>query len=217
VPLAIVAAFLFHEQFRRQKLPQLLPVVLVLPLASIVASGTSLAGYHARLGAGYLRMVDKTNLRGLAVPMEPEGLLADVAAGRDGGRLFGRVRAVRPRYELSPYEYVETLMEAADLLKEHGLANGRIAVLDQVDPLPFMLDLEPPRGGNLWSGAGAPMPAPEDYLVDADRVLIPRFTTNIAWTDTARSAYGAYLAAHFPSRLESRSWTVLSKTWHEPP
>ena len=218
VPLAVVATFLFHEQFRRQKLPRLLlPVVLVLPLASIVASGASLAGYHARLGAGYLRMVDKTNLRGLAVPMEPEGLLADFAAGRDGNRLFGRVRAVRPRYELSPYEYVETLMEAADLLRENGLANGRVAVLDQVDPFPFMLGLEPPRGGNLWSGAGAPMPLPEDYLADAGRVLIPRFTTNIAWTDTARSAYGAYLAAHFPSRLESRSWIVLSRTWHKPP
>ena len=120
-------------------------------------------------------MVDKTNLKGLAVPMEPEGLLADVAAGRDRGRLFGRSRAIRPRYELSPYEYAETLMQAATLLEEKGLANGRIAVLDQVDPLPFMFGLEPPRGGNLWAGAGAPTAAPEDYLAEADRVLIPRF------------------------------------------
>jgi hypothetical protein len=69
-------------------------------------------------------MVDKTNLRGLAVPMEPAGLFVDFAAGRGGNRLFGR--------------------------------------------------------------------------------------------DAARSAYGAYLAAHFPSRLEGRSWTVLSRAWHEP-
>ena len=55
-------------------------------------------------------------------------------------------------------------MEAAALLEKDGLASGKIAVLDQVDPLPFMLGLEPPRGGNLWSGAGAPTPSPEDYL-----------------------------------------------------
>ena len=208
VPLAIVAAFLFCEQFRHHRLPRLL---LVLPVASIVSSGTSLVSYHNRFDAGYLRMVDKTNLGGLAVPREPEGLLADVAAGRDRDRLFGRSRAIRPRYELSPYEYVETLMEAAALLEEKGLASGRIAVLDQVDPFPFMFGLEPPRGGNLWSGAGAPTASPEDYLADADRVLIPRFTTNFAWTETAKATYGAYLAEHFPSRVEGRGWIVLRR------
>ncbi len=212
VPLAVVTAFLFHEQLRRQSTaPALRLAVLVFPLAAIVGSATSLIGYHARLGEGYLRTVDKTNLRGLAVPMEPEGLLADVAAGRDRFLLFGRSRAIRPRYELSPYEYVETLMEAAALLEEHGLAKGKVAVLDQVDPLPFMLGLEPPRGGNLWSGAGAPRPSPEDYLADADTVLIPKFTTNLAWTEQAKAVYGAYLAEHFPARLDGRMWTVMSR------
>jgi len=111
--------------------------------------------YHNRLDAGYLRMVDKT------------------------ASACSAARAIRPRYELSPYEYVETLMEVAALLEEKGLANGLIAVLDQVDPLPFMFGLEPPRG-NLWSGAGAPVASPADYLAGADRVLIPRFTTNFA-------------------------------------
>jgi hypothetical protein len=213
VPLAVVAAFLFHEQLRRQSAaPVVRLAVLIFPLAAIVSSATSLIGYHVRLGEGYLRMVDKTKLRGLAVPMEPEGLLADVAAGRDRFHLFGRTRAIRPRYELSPYEYVETLTEAADLLEEHGLATGKIAVLDQVDPLPFMLGLEPPRGGNLWSGAGAPTPSPEEYLADGDCVLIPKFTTNFAWTEQAKAAYGAYLAVHFPTRIDGRLWIVMSRT-----
>lgn len=212
VPLAVVTAFLLHEQFRRLRWPRiLLPVVLLLPVASIVSSGTSLAGYGARLDAGYLRMVDTTNLKGLAVPMEPEGLLADAATGRDRERLLSRSRAIRPRYELSPYEYVETLMQAATLLRENGLAHGRIAVLDQVNPFPFMLGLEPPRGGNLWSGAGAPTPSPEDYFGDADRVLIPMFTTNFAWTEKAKATYGGYLAQHFPSRVEGHGWIVLSR------
>ncbi|MFI5032275.1 MAG: hypothetical protein ACHQPH_16400 [Reyranellales bacterium] len=212
VPLAIVTAFLFHEQLQRQSAaPVLRLAVLVFPLAAIVGSATSLIGYHARLGEGYLRTVDKSNLRGLAVPMEPEGLLADVAAGRDRLVQLGGRRAKPPRYELSPYEYVETLMEAAALLEKDGLASGKIAVLDQVDPLPFMLGLEPPHGGNLWSGAGAPTPSSEDYLSDADTVLIPRFTTNFAWTEQAKAAYGAFLAEHFPTHLDGRLWTVMSR------
>ncbi len=215
VPLAVVTAFLFHAQLQRLQAPMALTLaVLAFPLASIVSSATSLVSYHARLGEGYMRIVETTNLKGLAVPMEPEGLLADVAAGRDRGRLFGRVRAVRPRYELSPYEYVETLMDAVALLRQSGTANGRIAVLDQVDPLPFMLGLEPPRGGNIWAGTGAPTPSPEDYLAEVDHVLIPRFTTNFAWTESAKATYGAYLAEHFPVRRENGSWSVASRNGH---
>jgi hypothetical protein len=52
----------------------------------------------------------------------------------------------------------------------------------------------------------------EAYLGGADRVLVPRFTTSIGWTQAAQAAYGAYLNAHFPHRLEGRSWIVLSRT-----
>jgi hypothetical protein len=212
VPLAVVMAFLFQAELQRQSTaPALRLAVLVFPFAAIVSSATSLIGYHMRLGEGYLRTVDKTNLQGLAVPKEPEGLLADVSAGRDRFLLFGRTRAIRPRYELSPYEYIETLTDAAALLEEHGLAKGKIAVLDQVDPLPFMLGLEPPRGGNLWSGAGAPTPSPEEYLAAADTVLVPKFTTNFAWTEQAKAVYGPYLAANFPTRLDGALWTVMSR------
>jgi hypothetical protein len=213
VPLAVVTAFLFHAQLQRWQAPAALALaVLVFPLASIVASATSLGGYHARLGKGYMRVVEATNLAGLAVPMEPEGLLADFAAGRDRERLFGRIRAIRPRYELSPHEYIETLMDAVALLQETGTATGRIAVFDQVDPLPFMLGLEPPRGGNIWAGSGAPTPTPERYLGAVDHVLIPRFTTNFAWTETAKATYGQYLAEHFPVRHENASWSLASRT-----
>lgn len=210
VPLAVVIAFLFYEQFRQRHV--LLLAVLFLPLASIVDSATSLAGYTARLEQGNLLVVDKTNLRGLAVPTEPDGLLTAFAQGRGTASLLNRARAVRPRYELSPYEYVQTLIEAASLLEDTGLASGRIAVLDQVNPLPFMLGVEPSRGGNLWSGAGAPVPSAEDYLGDADSVLIPKFTTNVAWTEAARATYSPYLAKHFTLRRESRSWSLVSRT-----
>lgn len=213
VPLAVVSAFVLHDHLRRRRIaPALLLAILALPVASIVGSTVSLQGYHSRMGEGGLLVVEKTNLRGLAVPSEPEGMLAAFADGKDGYRLLNRARAIRPRYELSPYEYVQTLIEAAALLQDSGLANGRIALLDQVDPLPFMLGLEPPRGGSLWSGAGAPTASAEAYLGDADHVLIPKFTTNIAWTDKARATYGPYLAKHFALHRESRSWSLVSRT-----
>jgi hypothetical protein len=217
VPLAVVTAFLFHAQLQRRQAPSALALaVLAFPLASIVASATSLARYHARLGEGYMLVVETTNLKGLAVPMEPEGLLADIAAGRDRERLFSRIRAVRPRYELSPYEYVQTLMDAVALLRASAMASGRIAVLDQVDPLPFMLGLEPPRGGNIWAGAGAPARPAKDYLAEVDHVLIPKFTTNFAWTEQAKATYGPYLIEHFPVRHENGSWSLASRNAPSP-
>jgi hypothetical protein len=211
VPLAVVIAFLFYQTCRRRAAPMLLCAVLAFPLMSIVGSGVSIAGYRTRTMAGNLHVVDATNLRGLAVPAEPDGVIAAFASGRGSARLLNRARAVRPRYELSPFEYVQTLQEAMTLLRDNGLAFGRIAVLDQVNPLPFMLGLEPPRGGNLWSGAGAPTLSAQTYLGDVDHVLIPRFTTNIAWTEAAQAAYRDYLDAHFRHRVEGRSWTVLSR------
>jgi hypothetical protein len=52
-----------------------------------------------------------------------------------------------------------------------------VVLLDQANPLPFMLGLEPPRGGNLWSGAAAPVQPAEQVFAGADCVLIPKFST----------------------------------------
>jgi hypothetical protein len=211
VPLAIVIAFLLYDALRTKAPPVLLAALLVFPLASIVSSSFSIGSYLWRTTAGNLKIVQATQLRGLAVPAEPDGVIAAFAGGQADARLLNRARAVRPRYELSPYEYVQTLQEAAALLREHGLASGRIAVLDQVNPLPFMLGLEPPRGGNLWSGMGAPTLPAHAWLGDADHVLVPKFTTSVGWTQAAEATYGAYLKAHFPHRIEGRSWIVLSR------
>lgn len=212
VPLAVVIAFLLYQALQRlQAATVLLCALLLFPLAATVSSAISIAGYRDRTEAGNLRIVEATNLRGLAVPAEPDGVIAAFASGRGGARLLNRARAVRPRYELSPFEYVQTLEEAAGLLRDNGLASGKIAVLDQVNPLPFMLGLEPPRGGNLWSGRGAPTQPAETYLADVDHVLIPKFSTDIAWTQTAQATYAGYLEAHFEHRVEGRSWIVLTR------
>jgi hypothetical protein len=84
-------------------------------------------------------------------------------------------------------------------------------LLDQVNPLPFMLGWAPPRGGNLWSGSGAPVLPAETLFADADYVLIPRFSTYSAWTEQAELEYGPYLAQAFPVREETRSWVMFGR------
>lgn len=213
MPLAIVIAFLFVDQLRQQRAaPLLLGALLIFPLLSIGTSALSLVGYHLKTGCEQcLLVVDDTNLRGLAVPAEREGLLAAFAAGHTKEPLLNRTRAIQPRYELSQYEYIETITEAAALLAGPRYRPGGVAILDQVNPLPFMLGWRPPRGETLWSGAGMPMQSPEALFADVDHVLIPKFSSYSPGTAAARAKYGAYLANHFPMRRETQSWIVVSR------
>lgn len=213
MPLAIVIAFLFVDQLRQLRaVSLLLAAPLVFPLLSIGTSALSLAAYHLKTGCEQcLLVVDDTNLRGLAVPAERRGLLAAFAAGDTKEPLLNQSRAVQPRYELSQYEYVETIVEAAALLASPRYRPGGVIVLDQVNPLPFMLGWRPARGETLWSGAGMPMQSPDALFADVDHVLIPKFSSYSPGTAAARAKYGAYLARYFPVRKETQSWIVVSR------
>jgi hypothetical protein len=127
-------------------------------------------------------VVDRTQLRGLAVPTEEPGLLEAISRGPLDPRLLSRARTVSAHLELSAFEYVETLLEAADLLSDKRYPPGVVVVLDQVNPLPFMLGTKPPRGDNLWSGLERPIRPAETLFADASYVLIPKFSTDTAWT-----------------------------------
>jgi hypothetical protein len=138
-------------------------------------------------------------------------LLAAFANAQSNHGLLNWARSTRPRWELSPTEYVETIEEAAALLRNGRYRRGGIVVLDQVNPLPFMLGWPPPRGGNLWSGPGAPVRPADEVFAEADHVLIPKFSTYSAWTEQARLEYSAYLSQNFPESEETQSWLVLSR------
>lgn len=218
LPAAVVIAFLFYDTIlkrRAQGQPGgsigLLLAVLVFPLLSIATSMASLAGYHDKAMRQTLATVDNTNLRGLAVPREKGDLLAAFARGDGGYQLLNRARSIATRYELSPYEYVETLLEAAELFADTSSRSGGIVLLDQVNPLPYMLGLPPTRGGNLWSGPGAPVQPAAQVFADARWILIPKFPTYSPWTEEAVATYGPYLDENFPVQLESQSWILLER------
>lgn len=214
LPVGIVIAFLLYDQIRERFGPAVpvLPMLMVFPLFAIGASTLSLAGYHAQAGRqALLQVVERTQLKGLAVPAEPPGLLAAFADGRFAPALLNWSRAAQPRFELSPAEYVETIVEAAALLGDDRHCHGGVVVLDQVNPFPFMLGWPPAHGNNLWSGPGAPVRPADEIFADATYVLIPKFSTYGAWTKLARLAYGPYLSENFRTREDTQSWIALSR------
>lgn len=208
LPLGVMIAFLLYDAMRRLS-PSGALALMAFPLAAIATAAFSLAGYA--VDDPRFHTVTRTQLAGLAVPAEPAGLLDAFAGARPDPSLLSRARILRPPHEITPAEYVDTLIEAADLFETGRLRPGEIVVLDQVNPLPFMLGIPPPRHGTLWSGWGTPALSAATLLADTDHVFIPKFSTFSPWTERAVRLYGEHLADHFAHRLESRSWIVLSR------
>lgn len=219
MPLCIVVVFLLYDQLRgrpaaaeHRASPWVPLALLVFPMAGIAKETASLASYHkGAYRAPHVFVVDDTGLRGLAVPSQSEGLLDAFAGGQADHTLLNRSRSVAVTHQLSQFEYVETLLEAAALFSDAQARPGGIVLLDQVNPLPFVLGRPPPRGETLWLHTSFPWPRAETMFADANYVLIPKFSTDDAVTKEAVARYGPYLAEHFPVRAESRSWTLLGR------
>lgn len=222
LPLGIVVLCLLYDglsrrrfgaplAYRRSRLP-LMAAVLLLPTLSILAAAATLVGYHRKAAhATNLYTVAETNLRGLAVPRDrADDLLRRFADGTASPASFSQARAERPRFELTQFEYVQTILEAADLVSVAAPAGSRVLLLDQINPLPFMLGMKAPRGANLWNGSGAPMQPARVVLDDADLVLVPKFPIYAAVAAASLKHYSGELAI-FTHCRESRSWILLSR------
>jgi hypothetical protein len=217
MPSAIVVLFVLYDQLRaafsslnnRDVAPWLL-TLLLFPLFAVGGYATSIAGYHAnaRDGRG-LYIVERTNLAGLAVPDGQRGTFLSFSYSFDYPSRPADAPA-QPLYQLSDYEYVLVLMDAADLLKDRE--RGGIALLDSVNPLPFMLGVEPARGANLWSTWSAPKRPASEFLAGARYVLVPKFSTGPQWTDDMMRLYGGYLEEHFRWAAETRCWILLTRS-----
>lgn len=215
LPAAIVIAFLLYDHLRRRSdgMASAAPVLMIFPLFVMCASAVSIWAYHVRAESNAdLQIVKQTNLKGLAVPIERSGLLDAFAAGKPSHALLNWSRALQPHVELTATEYVDTIMEAADLLNDGQHRPGGVVVLDQVNPFPFMLGWVPPRGSNLWSASGAPIRPASEVFADADYVLIPKFSTDAAWTERGVKAYTDHLSKHYLKVEDTRSWTLLSRS-----
>jgi hypothetical protein len=223
VPLYFVVSFLLcdglcglRDTWRRNADTALrLGVVLMPPAVAVLAMVASLCGYHAKALDPRAMVIADTNLRGLAVPATDSHLLEAFSQGRVTSRFLNAARTDHPRYELSQSEYVETVLEAARLLRARGAGEAtqpKIMVLDSVNPLPFILGITPPHNTDLWLDPIFPWLPADEALADVDYVLIPKFPTHSAATDMAIDRYGRYLQSHFAFDSESLSWIVFART-----
>ena len=184
----------------------------LLPLLPPLFSNTVtllLYNHRATKSAGTF-VVTETHLQGLAVPADKDDIFDEVAAGIYRRDSFSRIRAVPRIHELSQNEYVKTILGLAHILRERGAASTRVVVIDQVNPLSFILAVAPPRGVDLWLGDTA-WQSPGQELQDADYVAIPRFPTLRSTLIDGLAAYGGYLSTQFSRQYETPYWTVLAR------
>ncbi len=216
LPTGVVMVLILYDRLRRHFAPvrnrdiaPLLLTLLFFPLFEASCFGASIAGYHAAASAGRgLYVVDRTNLQGLSVPQGQRGTY--LSFSRTFDYPGPAAEKTPPRYQLTDYEYVLSLLQAADVLRQRP--PGGIALFDSIDPLPFMLGRPAPRGANLWSTWNAPRRPAEEYLADVRYVLVPKFSLNPRWTDDMVKFYGDYLAGHFRTAAETPCWTLLIRT-----
>lgn len=187
ITFMLYAALLPHAALSR---PAHLLALLLLPALTILAAAGSLVAYfHSAAPSPNLLVANTGNLRQLAVPMR--------------GAAYS---ALRPQTI-----YFESLLQAAAIFSDNRKQPGKIQLLDRVNPLPYMLGFEPPRGGDLfWEPTAPPRPA-ERVLGDADYVLMPKAATAPGFSEALHQRYATYLEQHFPLREESAYWILYSR------
>jgi hypothetical protein len=216
LPTGVVMVLILYDRLRRHFAPvrnrdiaPLLLTLLFFPFFEVSCFGASIAGYDASASAKLgLYVVDRTRLRGLSLPAGQRGTY--LSFSRTFDYPGPAAEDTPPRYQLTDYEYVQSLLQAADVLQARP--PGGVALFDSVNPLPFMLGRAAPRGANLWSTWNAPWRPADEYLADVRYVLVPKFSLNPRWTEDMVKFYGGYLSEHFTTAAETPCWTLLART-----
>jgi hypothetical protein len=194
LPLGTVTLFMLYGALlphRDLVGPMVLVILLLVPAqTALTAAGTTAAYFLRAVPSAELLIATETNIRGLAVPMRSEN-----------------GHSLRPQTI-----YFAGLMEAAALFSTGHHKPGRIQLLDRVNPLPFMLGFDPPRGGDLfWEPTAPPRPV-EEVLGDADYVLVPTQSSSApVFTQAVHARFTPYLTRFFPLREETDRWILYSR------
>lgn len=189
-----------------------LAALLILPV--IICANTTLSlGLYARRGFSdfNIHTVETSALKGLSVPIEMVPAWYALSARSGDYSWRSRTRSVHGDPPVTQFQYVQTILEAVGLLQRDGREPGGVAVIDQVNPLPFALGWAPPAGGNLWYDLGFPWPSAEVALANVRYVLVPKFPTSVEITKEALRRFEPYLARHYRLERESESWQLFTR------
>ena len=216
--LCSVAVFMVYRELSVRRVPSPSPVsyyraaLLIVPVIICLNTTLSLGLYAKRAFSDFNSYtVEKSGLKGLSVPLELVPAWHVVSARSGDYSWRARARSVHGDPPLTQLQYVQTILEAVGLLQGDGREPGGVALLDQVNPLPFALGWVPPAGGNLWYDLGFPWPSPEVALADARYVLIPKVSTNTEIGKEILQRFGAYLSRHYRVERETENWQLLTR------
>jgi hypothetical protein len=113
-------------------------------------------------------------------------------------------------------KYLAGVEDGIALLERAGVTGKRVAVLDFVDPFSFILNLPPAAGVHTCNGYGRTMgdnvytPA-EEYLGNADYVVIPKVPIDKPTTDFLLRIYGEYQKANFEPAETTEFWELWKR------
>jgi hypothetical protein len=113
-------------------------------------------------------------------------------------------------------DYVARMEGGAAKLRELGLEQAKVLVLDFSNPFPYLLDAQAPRGaGIVWHAHSTVSEStflpPERMFVDADVVLVPQCAEDPAAVNLLVWHYSAYLNASYQEVGHDSNFVFLTR------
>lgn len=108
--------------------------------------------------------------------------------------------------------YAAAIVEAMDLVREHGRETSRVLLFDDANPLPYLLQADPPRtllSSNVAGiAAGVSRPAAGMFFGDAETLVIPRERLFGATADMLSDIYGEAIVKCFSQTTGSQHFSI---------
>jgi hypothetical protein len=114
-------------------------------------------------------------------------------------------------------EYINSLLDGAKILEASGIADKSVMTLDFVNPFSFLLAMKPAIGDHTCVHYGRTMndgitPSPEEYLGQADYVMVPRKPKTPPTADFLWRTYQPYIEQEFVKAAASEYWVLWKRT-----
>jgi hypothetical protein len=122
-------------------------------------------------------------------------------------------------------EYINSLLDGAKVLEASGIDDKSVMTLDFVNPFSFLLAMKPAIGDHTCVHYGRTMndgitPSPEEYLGQADYVMVPLKPKTPPTADFLWRTYRPYIEKEFDKSVATEYWVLWkriptdSKTMH---
>jgi hypothetical protein len=121
------------------------------------------------------------------------------------------LRTLRPKHDIFQTEYIITVRDGLELLRNNPDLGGTVLVLDLSNPFSAFLRRIPPRGDSSWHHFARTFTRttflpPDRLFSDVAVVMEPKDPAVAETAFNLKAVYGDYLAAHYDLAKESTYW-----------